>query len=226
MKTCLALLLIGVSTAAAAVQGATQPVALRGVRAPAGGRTSDLATNSGIATTDTLNVSDLVSDVVLRSCAKQVASCTDDEYCAEELLAVACLEDQGCVSELEDELKDEAELNDLSSPELVPLLELELEAALADRGLGAVAETLDECVQSVVPSVAPDSHGSVHRSLALVRNQGQSRRDLSLTVLGIKLGLKFGLKAGVKGGLKGVGKKVGGFFKKLFGKKPKVTRGH
>jgi hypothetical protein len=218
MKTCLALLLIGVSTAAAAVQGATQPVALRGVRAPAGGRTSDLATNSGIATTDTLNVSDLVSDVVLRSCAKQVASCTDDEYCAEELLAVACLEDQGCVSELEDELKDEAELNDRSSPELVPLLELELEKALA---ADPVAETLDECVQSVVPSVAPDSHGSVHRSLALVRDQGQSRRDLSLTVLGIKLGLKFGLKAGLKGGLKGVGKKVGGFFKKLFGKKPK-----
>jgi hypothetical protein len=61
----------------------------------------------------------------------------------------------------------------------------------------------------------------VHRSLALVRNQGQSRRDLSLTVLGIKLGLKFGLKAGLKGGLKGVGKKVGGFFNKLFGKKPK-----
>ncbi len=40
-------------------------------------------------------------------------------------------------------------------------------------------------------------------------------------MLGIKLGLKFGLKAGLKGGLKGVGKKVGGFFKKLFGKKPK-----
>ena len=218
MKTCLALLLIGVSTAAAAVHGATQPVALRGVRAPAGGRTSDPATNSEIATTDALNISDFVSDVVLLGCSEEVASCTDDEYCAEELLAVACLEDQGCVSELEDELKDEVELKDLSSPEL--------EAALADRDLGAVAETLDECVQSVVPSVAPDSHGSVHRSLALVRNQGQSRRDLSLTVLGIKLGLKFGLKAGVKGGLKGVGKKVGGFFKKLFGKKPKVTRGH
>ena len=212
MKTCLALLLIGVSTAAAAGAGATQPVALRGVRAPAAGRTSDLATNSEIATTDALNVSDLVSDVVLRSCSKQVASCADDEYCAEELLAVACLEDQGCVSELEDELKDEAELNDRSSPDLVLLLEHEA---------GAIAETLDECVQSVVPSVAPDSHGSVHRSLALVRNQRQSRRDLSLTVLGIKLGLKFGLKFGLKGGLKGVGKKVGGFFKKLFGKKPK-----
>jgi hypothetical protein len=58
----------------------------------------------------------------------------------------------------------------------------------------------------------------VHRSLALVRNQGQSRRDLSLTVLGIKLGLKFGLKAGLKGGLI---KKVGGFFNKLFCNKPK-----
>ncbi len=152
------------STAAAAVDGATQPVALRGVRAPAGVRTSDPATNSEIATTHALNVSDLVSDVVLRSCAQQVASCTDDEYC-EEFLEVACLEDQGCVSELEDELKDEAELNDWSSPDLVLLLEHEA---------GAVAKTLDECVQSVVPSVAPNSHGSVHRSLALVRNQGRA----------------------------------------------------
>ena len=54
-------------------------------------------------------------------------------------------------AKLEDELKDEAELTDRSSPELVPLLELELEAALAKARLRA--EGSKAALGTVVPGL-------------------------------------------------------------------------
>ena len=62
------------------------------------------------------------SDLSIRHCP-----CKDEEYRAEELLAVTCLEDQVCTKELEAELNDEAEPKD---EDLLGRLVLELVAAL------------------------------------------------------------------------------------------------